>query len=76
MVTSDLRLNEPRYVKLPEIMKAKKKPLETIGIADLGVEPVAQFRVLTTAPPPKRAKGIVVNDVGALVQSLRDRGLV
>ena len=76
VVTSDLRLNEPRYVKLPEIMKAKKKPLETIGIGELGVEPVSQFRVLTTSPPPERAKGVMVKDVEELVRSLRDRGLV
>ena len=76
VVTSDLRLNEPRYVKLPEIMKAKKKPLETIALTKLGVESTTQFRSLTTEPPPQRPKGVMVNNVRELVQSLRDRGLV
>jgi electron transfer flavoprotein beta subunit len=76
VVTSDLRLNEPRYVKLPEIMKAKKKLLETIPLTKLGVKPTAQFRTLATELPPKRPKGIMVSDVSELVQSLRDKGLV
>jgi len=76
VVSSDLRLNEPRYVKLPEIMKAKKKPLEILAIAELGVEPTTQFSVIHTAPPPERARGIRVADVDALVNELRARGLV
>jgi len=76
VVTSDLRLNEPRYVKLPEIMKAKKKLLETIPLIKLGIESTTQFRSLSTEPPPQRPKGVMVSDVPELVQSLRDRGLV
>lgn len=76
VITTDLRLNEPRYVKLPEIMKAKKKPLESISLAELGVEPTTQFNVTATEPPPERPKGVMVGDVGELVQALRDRGLV
>jgi electron transfer flavoprotein beta subunit len=76
VVSSDLRLNEPRYVKLPEIMKAKKKPLDTIALADLGIEVSKQFRVLHTEPPPARQKGIMVGSVADLVAELEKRGLV
>lgn len=76
VVTSDLRLNEPRYVKLPEIMKAKKKPLETVPLAELGVDPTAQFKVTGTEPPPERERGVMVSDVAELVRTLRDKGLV
>ena len=76
VVSSDLRLNEPRYVKLPDIMKAKKKPLDTIALADLGVEPEAQFKVTHTGPPPEREKGIMVGDVTELLAELDKRGLV
>jgi len=76
VVTSDLRLNEPRYVKLPDIMKAKKKPLETLPLAELGVDTTAQFRVVATEPPPERPRGVMVSDVAELVRALRDRGLV
>lgn len=76
VVTSDLRLNEPRYVKLPEIMKAKKKPLETVPLAELGVDPTAQFEVTGNEPPPERARGVMVGDVAELVRALRDKGLV
>ena len=75
VITSDLRLNEPRYVKLPEIMKAKKKPLDTVPLEELGIDAAPQFKVLATASPPARPKGILVSDVGALVQALRDKGL-
>jgi electron transfer flavoprotein beta subunit len=76
VVTTDLRLNEPRYVKLPDIMKAKKKPLETIQLSEFGIDAGAQFSVVSAAPPPVRAKGDMVNDVGELVAALRERGLV
>ena len=76
VVSSDLRLNEPRYVKLTDIMKAKKKPLDTIALADLGVEPEAQFKVTHTGPPPEREKGIMVGDVTELLAELDKRGLV
>ena len=76
VVTTDLRLNEPRYVKLPEIMKARKKPLETIALTDMGIEARTRFPVLRTDTPPERQKGIVVGDVGELLGALRGRGLV
>jgi electron transfer flavoprotein beta subunit len=76
VITTDLRLNEPRYVKLPDIMKAKKKPLETIVLGDLGVDTGAQFRTLKYEPPASRQKGIMVKDVSELVSELKHRGLV
>lgn len=76
VVTTDLRLNEPRYVKLPEIMKAKKKPLETLPIASLGVDTASQFKTTKYEPPAARSKGIVVKDVAELVAALKQKGLV
>ncbi len=76
VVTTDLRLNEPRYVKLPDIMKAKKKPLENIAIADLDVVIDPQFKVTNFAPPEQRQKGVMVEDVAGLVKALKDKGLV
>ncbi len=76
VLTTDLRLNEPRYVKLPEIMKAKKKPLETLALGDLGVDVAAQFKTLNYAPPPSRQKGIMVKDVPELLATLKQKGLV
>lgn len=76
VVTTDLRLNEPRYVKLPDIMKAKKKPLDTVPLADLGVSADAQFKITNYAPPEQRQKGIMVEDVAGLVKALKDKGLV
>ncbi|MBV6416557.1 MAG: Electron transfer flavoprotein subunit beta [Steroidobacteraceae bacterium] len=74
VVTTDLRLNEPRYVKLPDIMKAKKKPLDTVPFADLGVGGAARVKVTRTDPPSQRQKGIMVKDVQELVAALRKRG--
>jgi electron transfer flavoprotein beta subunit len=76
VLTSDLRLNEPRYVKLPDIMKAKKKPLETIAIASLGVDTAPQFKTLKYEPPASRSKGVMVKDVAELVAALKQKGLV
>jgi len=76
VVTTDLRLNEPRYVKLPDIMKAKKKPLETLRLSDLGVEPRRRLKVLKFEPPPQRQKGIRVKDATDLVDTLKKRGLL
>lgn len=76
VVSSDLRLNEPRYVKLPDIMKAKKKPLDTVALADLGVEADSQFKIISTGPPPEREKGVMVADVAGLVSELKKKGLV
>jgi electron transfer flavoprotein beta subunit len=74
--TSDLRLNEPRYVKLPDIMKAKKKTLDIIAIADLGVDKAPQFKTLKYEPPATRQKGVMVKDVAELVAALKQKGLV
>jgi electron transfer flavoprotein beta subunit len=80
VVTTDLRLNEPRFVKLPEIMKAKSKPLATVPLAELGVSEAApgasRIRVVKTEPPPARQRGILVKDAGELFAELRKRGLV
>ncbi|MCC7347401.1 MAG: electron transfer flavoprotein subunit beta/FixA family protein, partial [Variibacter sp.] len=76
VVTADLRLNEPRYVKLPDIMKAKKKPLEVVELGALGVEVEAGLKAVKTEPPVARSKGTVVKDVGELVAALRAKGLV
>jgi electron transfer flavoprotein beta subunit len=76
VVSADLRLNEPRFVKLPDIMKAKKKPLDIVDINTLNVDILARHTVVTTEPPKPRAKGIVVKDVAELVQNLRQKGLV
>jgi electron transfer flavoprotein beta subunit len=76
VVTSDLRLNEPRYVKLPDIMKAKKKPLEEISMADLGVEQAEAIRDVNYEPPAEREKGVMVDDVAGLVSALKDKGLL
>jgi len=76
VITADLRLNEPRYIKLPEIMKAKKKPLEVIEIAALGLTPAPQLRVLRTEAPAQRSRGVVVKDTAELVAALKKLGLV
>ena len=76
VVTVDLRINEPRYVKLPDIMKAKKKPLDEIAFADLGVAAAAGFKHTLFAPPAERERGIMVNDVAGLVSALKEKGLV
>jgi len=76
VVTVDLRMNEPRYVKLPDIMKAKKKPLEEIAMADLGLADSPRIHELAFEPPAQRGKGLIVEDVPALLAALRDKGLV
>ena len=76
VLTTDLRLNEPRYVKLPDIMKAKKKPLETLTVASLGVDTAAQFKTARYEPPSARQKGVMVKDVAELVAALKQKGLV
>jgi electron transfer flavoprotein beta subunit len=76
VVTADLRLNEPRYVKLPDIMKAKKKPLDEIPLADLGIEASPQINQGSFEPPADRQKGVMVDDVPGLVAALKDKGLV
>ena len=76
VVTTDLRLNEPRYASLPNIMKAKKKPLETVTPADLGVDAAPRLETLTVAEPPKRAGGVKVADVATLVDKLKNEARV
>lgn len=76
VVTTDLRLNEPRFIKLPDIMKAKSKPLETIPFADLGVDSGDILKTTQYAPPPKRSKGVMVKDAAELVAALKQKGLL
>ena len=76
VITTDLRLNEPRYVTLPNIMKAKKKPLETIKPADLGVDVSPRLKTLKVSEPPKRGAGIKVHDVATLVAKLKNEAKV
>jgi electron transfer flavoprotein beta subunit len=76
VITTDLRLNEPRYVTLPNIMKAKKKPLETIKPEDLGVDVTPRLKTLKVVEPAKRSAGIKVPDVATLVQKLRTEAKV
>jgi electron transfer flavoprotein beta subunit len=75
LVTTDLRLNEPRYVKLPDIMKAKKKPLEALTLAGLGVEAKQQLKLVKFEPPAQRQKGVKVKDAAELVAALKQKGL-
>ena len=76
VVTTDLRLNEPRYVKLPDIMKAKKKPLDEVALGDLNVEEAPALSTVHYAPPTERQKGIMVDDVAGLVAALNDKGVL
>lgn len=76
VLTVDLRLNEPRFVKLPDIMKAKRKPLDVIPLAELGVVAENDLQITNHAPPPVREKGIMVEDAAQLVAELKNRGLV
>ncbi len=76
VVTTDLRLNEPRYVTLPNIMKAKKKPLETVKPADLGVDPAPRLKTLKVTEPPGRKAGVKVPDPATLVQKLKNEAKV
>ncbi len=76
IVTTDLRLNEPRYVKLPNIMKAKKKPLDTLTPAELGVDTAPRLTTVKVAEPPVRQGGIKVGDVQTLVDKLKNEAKV
>ena len=71
IITADLRLNEPRYASLPNIMKARKKPIETIKPADLGIDPAPRLTTLSVAEPPKRQAGVKVKTVAELVAKLK-----
>jgi electron transfer flavoprotein beta subunit len=76
VITTDLRLNEPRYVTLPNIMKAKKKPLETFKPEDLGVNVAPRLKVVKVTEPPKRSAGVMVPDVKTLVAKLKTEAKV
>ncbi len=76
VVTTDLRLNEPRFIKLPDIMKAKAKPMETLQLADLGVDAADTFKTTQYAAPVKRSKGVMVKDAAELVAALKQKGLL
>ena len=76
VVTTDLRLNEPRYASLPNIMKAKKKPIDSVSPEDLGVQIVSNIKTLSVAPPDERSAGIKVESVSELVEKLRNEAKV
>tara|TARA_B100000674_G_scaffold115442_1_gene86701 strand:+ start:37 stop:786 length:750 start_codon:yes stop_codon:yes gene_type:complete len=76
VITTDLRLNEPRYASLPNIMKAKKKPIDQTSPADLGVDPSTRLEILKVAEPPQRESGVKVEDVADLVDKLRNTAKV
>ena len=76
VITTDLRLNEPRYVTLPNIMKAKKKPLATTTPAELGVDVAPRLTTLQVAEPPKRGAGTKVPDVATLIEKLKNEAKV
>jgi electron transfer flavoprotein beta subunit len=76
VVTTDLRLNEPRYASLPNIMKARKKPIETLKPADLGVDPAPRLTLMSVSEPPKRQAGVKVRTVQELVEKLRNEAKV
>jgi electron transfer flavoprotein beta subunit len=76
VITTDLRLNEPRFIKLPDIMKAKSKPIESIAFAALNVASGARLKTTQYAPPSKRSKGVMVKDAAELVAALKQKGLL
>jgi electron transfer flavoprotein beta subunit len=76
VITTDLRLNEPRYLKLPDIMKAKKVAIEASSFADLGVTAAPLIKTVKTSTPPVRSKGIVVKSVDELLSALKGKGLL
>lgn len=76
VITVDLRLNEPRYVKLPDIMKAKKKPLEEMPLAELGIPADPTIEEVAVEPPAERQRGEMVDDVQGLVAALKEKGLL
>tara|TARA_B110000467_G_scaffold17598_1_gene15452 strand:- start:1047 stop:1802 length:756 start_codon:yes stop_codon:yes gene_type:complete len=76
IVTTDLRLNEPRYVKLPDIMKAKKKPMDIMDSNDFGISLEPSLKVISVTPPPPRESGIMLDGVDELFTALKDKGLI
>ena len=75
-MTTDLRLNEPRYASLPNIMKAKKKPIEEKTPADYGVDVTPRLKVLKVTEPPKRGGGVKVKSVAELLDKLKEAGAI
>ena len=76
IVTTDLRLNTPRYASLPNIMKAKKKPIDSLAPADLGVETAPRLTTLKVEEPAKREAGVMVDSIGELVEKLQNEAKV
>jgi electron transfer flavoprotein beta subunit len=76
VITTDLRLNEPRFVKMPDIMKAKRKPLDVLKLETLGVAAPAALQTVAHETPPKRSAGAKVKDVQELVAALKQRGIL
>jgi electron transfer flavoprotein beta subunit len=76
IITTDLRLNEPRYATLPNIMKAKKKPMEVVKPADLGVDVAPRLATVSVSEPPKRSAGIKVADIATLIDKLKNEAKV
>jgi electron transfer flavoprotein beta subunit len=76
VITVDLRLNEPRFVKMPDIMKAKRKPLDVRPFAELGIDMPPRLEAGRHAPPPRRQGGIKVDSTAALVQALKEKGVL
>jgi electron transfer flavoprotein beta subunit len=76
VITTDLRLNEPRFIKLPDIMKAKAKSIDVIELTALGIDPIDHLAITHYAAPPKRSKGVMVKDAAELVAALKQKGLL
>ena len=76
IVTTDLRLNEPRYASLPNIMKAKKKPLDTLTAKELEVDPTPRLEIIKVSPPPERPSGVIVETVDELIEKLKNEAKV
>jgi electron transfer flavoprotein beta subunit len=76
VITTDLRLNEPRYVTLPNIIKAKKKILEILRPEELGIDIAPRLKTIKVEEPPKRSAGVLVSDVTALVEKLKNEAKV
>ncbi|XP_017303458.1 electron transfer flavoprotein subunit beta-like, partial [Diaphorina citri] len=74
VISADLRLNEPRYATLPNIMKAKKKPIKKVSPKDMGVDTGARIEIVTVEDPPVRQAGSIVPDVDTLVAKLKEKG--
>lgn len=76
VITCDLRLNEPRFIKLPDIMKAKSKPIDVVELATLGVDSGNHLKITQYAAPAKRSKGVMVKDAAELIATLKQKGLL